>query len=777
MSTPRSSDPRSRRLADGHRTKADAVLAALRRHQTATVSLLAQETGYSRPTVTATLDELRANNLAEEASLSDQGVGRPAASWRIRPDAGIIIGVDLLATSMLLAVVSLRGEVLLAQQHALDADDADRRLSQLSSFIQEAARSHQDSGRLLAVGVSATGVVDPDGSVVVSDFVPVWSGFPLAERLSQALGVQVIVENDINMAAFGEYTLRYQEHRAEADSCLFLVQFTRGPRTGLILDGQVHRGRRWKAGEISDLIDLRTGDEPDEKWMSRTVFAIASVSAVLDPDIVVLSASNAHMRDAILQVIQRLDDLQDKNGSRIRLELAELEGSGSVIGAVHTALAAAGTALTGAPSPTPVHLSGTASIATASMKGSHSVMNLLQPRSRPQTLRAGVVGVGARSRFALACERPENNARITAVCDPHPLVRERVRERLRRDPDSLSITSSVEELVRTGIDIAFVTSPDDTHVSVTCDLLEAGVPVYLEKPLAIDLEGATRVLQTAYRTGTGLYVGHNMRHMNVVRSMRDIIRSGRIGEVKAIWCRHFVGHGGDYYFKDWHAERSRVGGLLLQKAAHDIDVMHWLAGSHTTEVVAMGGLTLYDQVASRADNSDELMSDWFSPSHWPPLAQERLNPRIDVEDLSMMLMRMESGVYASYQQCHYTPDYWRSYTVIGSEGRIENFGDSEGGLIRLWASRSDYSPDGDASFPILGDAGGHGDADVLTVTEFIRFVRDGAPTDTSPLGAWYAVAAGIQATSSLRHGSRPEQIPSLPDHLTAYFGNNQRKQP
>ena len=142
----------------------------------------------------------------------------------------------------------------------------------------------------------------------------------------------------------------------------------------------------------------------------------------------------------------------------------------------------------------------------------------------------------------------------------------------------------------------------------------------------------------------------------------------------------------------------------------------------------------------------------------------------------MMLMRMESGVYASYQQCHYTPDYWRNYTVIGTEGRIENFGDGEGGLIRLWASRSDYSPDGDTSFPILGDAGGHSDADVLTVTEFIRFVRDGAPTDTSPLGAWYAVAAGIQATDSLRHGSRPEQIPPLPDDLINYFNNNQRKQ-
>ncbi|MFD2348458.1 Gfo/Idh/MocA family oxidoreductase [Nonomuraea ferruginea] len=73
-----------------------------------------------------------------------------------------------------------------------------------------------------------------------------------------------------------------------------------------------------------------------------------------------------------------------------------------------------------------------------------------------------------------------------------------------------------------------------------------------------------------------------MRHMGVVRLMRDIIRRGDIGEPKTVWVRHFVGYGGDYYFKDWHADRTRTTGLLLQKAAHDLDVVHWLAGGYTT---------------------------------------------------------------------------------------------------------------------------------------------------------------------------------------------------
>lgn len=307
-------------------------------------------------------------------------------------------------------------------------------------------------------------------------------------------------------------------------------------------------------------------------------------------------------------------------------------------------------------------------------------------------------------------------------------------------------------------------------------LLEAGVAVYLEKPIATTLADATRILMAAYESGTKLYVGHNMRHMSVVRTMRELILQGRIGEVKAIWCRHFVGNGGDYYFKDWHAERAHGTGLLLQKASHDIDVMHWLAGSHTVDVVGMGDLMVYHLVRDRADHSDQLMHDWFSHDNWPPLSQKGLNATIDVEDLSMMQMRMASGVLASYQQCHFTPDYWRNYTVIGTEGRIENFGDGEGGVIKLWNRRVTYNPDGDEQFPILGDADGHhDDADELTVGEFVRFLRTGEPTDTSPLAAWYAVAAGILATESMRDGSTPRRLVDLPDDVKRYFLTHQRR--
>ncbi|MEV8251661.1 Gfo/Idh/MocA family oxidoreductase [Microbacterium sp. NPDC076768] len=382
-------------------------------------------------------------------------------------------------------------------------------------------------------------------------------------------------------------------------------------------------------------------------------------------------------------------------------------------------------------------------------------------------VRLAVIGCGARSDLARQAAA-SGLGEIVALIDPDPVAIQRGRARF---GEELPAFASAAEMLADDIliDAAFVLTPDHTHAEIAIELLAAGLAVFLEKPLATTTSDADAVLQAAITAEAKLYVGHNMRHMAVVRTMRDIIARGEIGEVKAVWCRHFVGNGGDYYFKDWHAERASSNGLLLQKGAHDIDIIHWLAGGYTKRVVGMGGDTLYGALTDRRDNSDRTMSDWFSLDNWPPTEQRELNPVIDVEDLSMVLMRLDNGVYASYEQCHYTPDYWRNYTVIGTKGRLENFGDTDGGVVRVWNERRIYRPEGDLEFPINGDEFGHDDADLRTVTEFLRFVIDDTPTETSPIAGRNAVATAVAATDSLRNSSVPREIPSLAEETIAYF--------
>lgn len=388
-----------------------------------------------------------------------------------------------------------------------------------------------------------------------------------------------------------------------------------------------------------------------------------------------------------------------------------------------------------------------------------------------EDLRIGVIGLGLRTSLALAAHRPGKGSVVAALCDSDPAVLKKQAGRFEAE----FLTGDHRELLaRTDLDAIVVNTPDDTHERLAIDALQAGKAVYLEKPMAITVEGCDNILRAARETGTRLYVGHNMRHMGVVRLMRDIIGKGVIGEPKTVWVRHFVSYGGDYYFKDWHADRTRTTGLLLQKAAHDLDVIHWLAGGYTSRVNALGDLMVYGDLPRRAPGTPR-PEGWLQEFEWPPTTRENLNHVIDVEDVSVMNMRLDNGVIAAYQQCHFSPDYVRNYTVIGTEGRLENFGDGPGDTVKVWnTGPTGYRDDCDIAYRVPAAQGSHGGADTQIMAEFCRFVRDGGATDTSPVAARMSVAAGYMATMSLRDGGMPYDVPPLDPELAAYFDNGQR---
>lgn len=380
-------------------------------------------------------------------------------------------------------------------------------------------------------------------------------------------------------------------------------------------------------------------------------------------------------------------------------------------------------------------------------------------------IRLGVIGWGLRGSLAALSHRPEAGVELVALADPSEIAQTAF---LQRFPQA-NVTSDYRELMSMGLDAVFVLSPDWLHEEHACALLGEGISIYLEKPMAITIAGCDRILKAAICGEGKLFVGHNMRHFGVVRKMKEWILEGRIGEVKAAWCRHFVSYGGDAYFRDWHADRTKSTGLLLQKGAHDIDILHWLCGGYTREVTAFGDLAVYGAIADR-QAANESIKVAFRKS-WPPKSLDRLNSVVDVEDINMMLMKLDNGVLASYQQCHFTPDAWRNYTVIGTEGRIENFGDAPGGsLVRLWnQNHQKYAECGDLEYEVPVATGGHGGADEQIIDEFLEYLRTGETSVTSPIAARQSVAAGVAATESLRAGGVPVAVPALTPELFKHF--------
>lgn len=387
-------------------------------------------------------------------------------------------------------------------------------------------------------------------------------------------------------------------------------------------------------------------------------------------------------------------------------------------------------------------------------------------------LRLAIIGCFGRGKVADNAHKPEDGVRIVAGADKYPDALEvfvkRYQENFGFAP--ATYTDYREMIEKEKPDGVFITSPDFLHEEQAIFALEHKVAVYLEKPLAISIEGADRVLEAAYRNRTLLMLGHNMRYMSFTRKMKELIDAGAVGEVKSIWCRHFVSYGGDAYFRDWHAMKKYSNTLLLQKGAHDIDIIHWLAGGYTERVNGMGNLTVYDKLPRR--DADHLRTPGrklaiWDQSRYPATKQKDFYPWIEVNDLNMINMQLDNGVLACYLQCHYTPDGWRNYTVIGTEGRLENFGMWK---LHLWNHRTDvYTevPDVVYNLPQPG-AGGHGGADPKIIQSFVDALRGKYDVWSTPQAARNSVATGCQGADSIRQNGMPLDVPPLPEHLKNY---------
>ena len=386
-----------------------------------------------------------------------------------------------------------------------------------------------------------------------------------------------------------------------------------------------------------------------------------------------------------------------------------------------------------------------------------------------ETLKIGLIATGGRGRHGWEAHQPDKGVIITAGCDIDPEAQAKFHE----DFPEAQLFEDYRDLLKVeDIGAVIIATPDYLHEEMAIASLEAGKAVYLEKPMAITIEGCDRILETAMRTGSKLFIGHNMRHFPVILKMKEIIDSGVIGELQVAWCRHFIGYGGDAYFRDWHSEQRYSNGLLLQKGAHDIDVMHWLMGSYTKSVVGMGMLSVYNRCGRRSPETKGCAK--WDVSQYPPLTQTGFSPIIDVEDHNMIMMQLENGGQMTYMQGHYTPDAERNYTFIGTKGRIENAGDAGKGEIHVWTQRGPRETP-DIIYKLKPVSGGHGGADTPIIDNFLDFVRFGAKTNTSPIAARQSVAVGVQGHKSMRTGCNRQDIPELSAEMIEYFENNQVK--
>ena len=375
-------------------------------------------------------------------------------------------------------------------------------------------------------------------------------------------------------------------------------------------------------------------------------------------------------------------------------------------------------------------------------------------------IRIGIIGVTGRGTLYKQLHNPDGRSVVVGGADVSQDALDEFSKDLGKDT---FVTLDYRKLLnRNDVDAIAVTSPDFTHEEYAIAAFRAGKHVYCEKPMAITTNGCDRMIAAWKKSGKKFMIGHNMRYMRIFRTMKEIVESGAIGEIKAVWVRHFVGHGGGWYFHDWHALREKSTGLLLQKACHDIDMIHWITGVYTKKVAAFGSLDFYG-----GDKPDDLIcsscseKDTCTEAQFNTRQQCAFRKEVDVEDNTIVIMELKNGIKASYQQCHFTPDYFRNYTFIGTEGRMENLDDDSKVMVLTRDRSKKWKNYADRNYEIKPVRGGHGGADPVICKDFIdMLISDREPLATPEAGRM-SVAVGCAATVSLRNGGRVVEIPQF----------------
>lgn len=264
-------------------------------------------------------------------------------------------------------------------------------------------------------------------------------------------------------------------------------------------------------------------------------------------------------------------------------------------------------------------------------------------------IRFGLLGCGAiAKRHAEILADHSAGAKLVAVCDVNE-SRVHAFAQKYKVPAFRDITG----MMRSGsIDAVTVLTPSGLHASHVEELARFGQAIVVEKPMALSLEDADRMIAACDRYGARLFVVKQNRFNRPVIALKEALEAGRFGKlvmgtIRVRWCR-----AQSYYDADgWRGTWAYDGGVLANQASHHIDLLEWM----------MGPVDSVAAISSRA------------------LA------RIEAEDTAAAIMRFQNGAIGIIEATTATRprDLEGSLSILGEQASVE-IGGFSANELKTW---------------------------------------------------------------------------------------------
>ncbi len=260
-------------------------------------------------------------------------------------------------------------------------------------------------------------------------------------------------------------------------------------------------------------------------------------------------------------------------------------------------------------------------------------------------MRYALIGCGRISPNHIVAAKT-NGLEIVAICD---IVTENMRDKvLKFDLDATNEYIDYKEMLKAEApELVAICTESGKHAEIALECIDAGCNVIIEKPIALSLNEADKIISRAKEKRVKVCVSHQNRFNKSIQKIRDAIDKGRFGKLyygtaHIRWSRDW-----EYYSRAaWRGTWEQDGGALMNQCIHNIDILRWMLGDEIEEVIGM---------------TDRLKHDY-----------------IEAEDFGIGLLRFKNGSYGVIEGTTdvYPRNLEETLYLFGEKGTVKAGGTS-----------------------------------------------------------------------------------------------------
>lgn len=374
------------------------------------------------------------------------------------------------------------------------------------------------------------------------------------------------------------------------------------------------------------------------------------------------------------------------------------------------------------------------------------------------------IGAGGRSVCYARAYAPQEDIEVVAVADPSSDHRT-IMSRMAGLDNSPAEYDDYKTMLAEHKDLhgVVISTPNYLHAEHVIACLERGLPVALEKPLAVTPGQCERIIDAERINNGRTVIGFVLRSAPFYAKIHELIAAGTIGNVVSVQADELPGWGVTNVMNrsSWRRFTKYSGGSMLEKSCHDMDIFNWMTDSRPTALASFGSRTVFTPNPSLPETCPGCIAEKTCNYYMEPeLGSEEdagegilgkfirhdnaciYNVDKDILDVQSVTMMYANGAVVNFMlnfNCD-GPRSGRNFHAVGTRGRIW------GNLADHHVMSHDNATGQTTEHPLELDASGHGGGDVRHALQLHQMMADPDYKPTANAAAGYLSAMMCFAT-------------------------------